>query len=148
MMRQIVLLLVILACRVVFAEQDFVSNPDVLKMMYGIWKDSAFGKDPNRTERAAWIIHDSNNGFDCIRWPRSAARNREFWYGSVPHNTVEQIHTHSVIVDPRTAYKDIILAKRVGIPIYTISANGIWMADRDGTVKKVYGPEWYRNVAR
>ncbi len=147
MMRRIVFFsLIIIACRLVFAEQDFVSHPEVLNMMYVLWKDSAFGKDPNRTERAAWIIHDSIDGFRCIRWPRSGERNREFWYGAVPHNTIAQIHTHTDHVDPRPANKDIAFAKRIGIPIYTISSGGIWVADRYGVVKKVYGPGWHKNL--
>ncbi len=145
-MRQVVFSLVILTCRFAFAEQEIVSQPEVLNMMYRLWADSGFGKDPNRTERAAWIVNDSPNRYRCIRWPRSAERNREFWYAEIPQNSIAQIHTHTDKVDPRPAAHDIKLAKRIRIPIYTISSGGIWIADRNGIVKKICGSEWYKNL--
>lgn len=148
MMRQIVLALVILVCRFTFAEDGMVSRPQVLNMMYGLWQDSGFGKDPNRAERAAWVVNDSVGGYLCIRWPRSDERNRELWRGEVPPNTIGQVHTHPVNVDPRPSRKDIALAIRTGMPIYTISDRGIWMADSYGAIYQVCTSNWYKDLDR
>jgi hypothetical protein len=128
---------------------DCFSQPSIdtglVSIFYDLWKDSGFGKDPNRTERAAWILSgDVSSKYTVLRWPRSGSRNTEFWYGPVPENVLAQVHTHTVVADPKPARKDIELCKSIGVPMYVVSGNGIWMAFPDGTVLQLKGGEWYK----
>ena len=113
-----------------------------MPFVYNLWTDSAFGKDPNRTERAAWIAQDSTGRIEVIRWRRSFARNSESWKGPVPPNVIAQVHTHCVIADPRPSQGDARLANRIKIPVYAISSNGIWKVGPDGKTEKVAGTRW------
>jgi len=81
-----------------------------------------------------------------MRWPRSAERNKELWKGPVPLSTIAQVHTHTDQADPKPAGKDVALAKQIGIPVYTVSRSGIWVAKPDGTVHQLSGPVWYKTM--
>lgn len=117
-----------------------------LSLFYDLWKDSAFGRDPNRTERAEWILQTDAATMGCRRWPTSGERNSEFWHGAMPEGTVAQAHTHTVMADPRPAPKDVELSKRTGIPVYTISGVGVWMVTPDGKVTRMADAKWYSTV--
>ncbi|MCI0411968.1 hypothetical protein L0222_04095 [bacterium] len=57
-----VFFVIIFSNHLLYAEEEIAAiDSDVLRMMYGLWEDSGFVKDPNRTERAAWIVCDSAN---------------------------------------------------------------------------------------
>ncbi len=59
---QMVFFVIIFSNHLLYAEEEIAAiDSDVLRMMYGLWEDSGFVKDPNRTERAAWIVCDSAN---------------------------------------------------------------------------------------
>lgn len=136
----------------VFAQQIF--NPleqsglpcDVLVHFYQLWEDSSFGQDPNRTERSAWIVRNSGGKNECRKWPRSADRNKEFWTGPVPYNTVAQAHTHTVAVDPKPSQNDRIFSNRTNTPLYTISGKGIWKVTPDGEITKEANQDWWKEL--
>lgn len=121
-------------------------NPELLPLFYKLWKDSAFGKSPARIERAGWVVQRENGELIIEPWPTSGERNKEYWRGPVPEGTIAQAHTHTVITDPKPAPKDIELAKRTGLPLYTISGQGIWMVDSGGKITRVADHQWYRNL--
>lgn len=135
------LLLFILPCMVLADEEPL--SPRLVDIFYRLWKDSGFGKDPNRTERAAWILEVSDR-YEWIRWPASGARSHEFWRGPMPVYTVAQAHTHPANSQGPPSSKDIALCRKIGVPIYTISEHGIWVATPDGAVRKLENSEWYR----
>ena len=120
----------------------------MVPFLYDLWSASAFGRDPNRTETAAWILLDSSGHIEFMRWRRSFARNSELWKGAVPRNVIAQVHTHSVWVDPKPSHCDVALARRLLIPIYTISENGIWKATPFGAIRKVMEPPWLQRQVR
>jgi len=105
-----------------------------------LWKDSAYGKDPNRTERAAWVMLNPQGAYSFKRWPASAARNSETWKGPVPDHAVALVHTHPVNTDDKPSRGDILIAKKLKMIVYVISSRGIWSVDRNGKVKKERGP--------
>lgn len=81
-----------------------IKDIDITKLLsyfYQLWKDSAFGNDPNRTERAAWIIRKNDGTIEFVRWPRSGAWAREVWVCPPPQNIVAQAHTHPLKRDPK-----------------------------------------------
>lgn len=136
---------ILLYCSPLIADEQQL-NPKLLSTFYDLWKESAFGQDPNRTERAVWILQSSPGSFECKRWPTSAERNREYWYGPMPQHTIAQAHTHTVMADPRPAPKDIQLSRRIGVPLYTISGSGIWIVTPDGKITQLADSKWYRNL--
>jgi hypothetical protein len=144
-MRQSVLFFsILLYCSSAISEEQL--NPKLLSTFYDLWKDSAFGQDPNRTERAVWILQSSAGSFECKRWPASSERNKEFWHGPMPQKTIAQAHTHTVKTDPKPSWKDIQLSRRIGLPLYTISGSGIWMATPDGKITQLADSKWYRKL--
>jgi hypothetical protein len=126
-----------------------IKDIDIAKLLpyfYQLWKDSAFGNDPNRTERAAWIIRKSDGIIEFVRWPSSGAWAREVWVGPPPENIVAQAHTHPAKRDPKPSSGDRSLSTRTNVPFYTISANGIWRVTTDGKMTKLTGNDWYEPV--
>src|SRR5262245_57503693 len=99
----IVLLVMVLSVPFCSAEMD----PQLVPIFYELWKDSGFGKDPNRTERAAWIVRNGSGDNQVIRWRTSGSRNAEYWSGLMPDNTLLLAHTHTVMADPKPSRKDI-----------------------------------------
>ena len=132
----------------VFASDTLSIDSRLLSIFYALWKDSGFGNDPNRTERAAWILRESSFEYTCLRWPTSGERNKEFWQGPLPPNTVAQAHTHTVVADPKPSSKDIHLCMSLGIPVYVISAGGIWVVTPDGEASRVQDSTWYKSVGK
>lgn len=117
-------------------------------IFYQLWKDSSFGRDPNRTERAAWILREPSGEYGTIAWPPSRARNEEFWHGPMPKNAIAQAHTHPECSQPQPSTTDVALCRRIGVPIYTISDRGIWVATPDGKITKVTNADWTRRPHR
>src|SRR5262245_13392494 len=82
-----------------FGQEELICEN--LNSFYALWKDAAFGKDPNRTEKAAWVILSPEGSYELQRWPASGARNSETWKGEIPDRVVAIVHTHSVIMDEK-----------------------------------------------
>jgi len=112
---------------------------------YQLWKDAAFGKDPNRTEKAAWVIFSSSGLYHFARWPASAARNTETWHGPIPEHAVALVHTHPDNMDEKPSTPDSLIAQKTGLTLYIISSHGIWSITPDGQYKKEAGRRWHQN---
>ena len=117
-------------------------------LFYALWKDTAFGKNPSRIEKAAWIVLNPDGSYGFKRWPPSAARNSEIWRGPIPDHAVALVHTHPVNLDEKPSREDILIAEKLGMLLYIISSRGIWSVDEKGQVKKVVASGWYRNGCR
>lgn len=128
-----------------FSEMAETMICEKLTSFYGLWKDAAFGQDPNRTEKAAWIISDSKGSYNFKRWPCSAARNKETWKGPVPGRAIALVHTHSVIMDEKPSRQDVRVAQKLKLILYVISSKGIWSVAPNGQMKKRAGPNWNEN---
>lgn len=148
MRRTICLFAVLFYCSSLIAQDTQGVDTQLLSLFYDLWKDSAFGRDPNRTERAAWILETGPTAFDCKRWPTSGERNTEYWRGPMPQRTIAQAHTHTVMADPRPARKDVELSERMGVPVYAISGFGVWMATPDGKIARIADSKWYQGLAK
>ena len=122
-----------------------ITNPLICEnatAFYQLWKDAAFGKDPNRTERAAWVISRSTGSDRFARWPASAARNSETWRGPLPEHAVALVHTHPDNMDEKPSGVDALIAQKTGMSLYIISSHGIWSITPDGELKKEAGRNW------
>ena len=113
-----------------------------LALFYTLWKEAAFGMNPNRIERSAWIILKPDGSYDSKKWPHSDERNKDIWKGRVPAYAVAIVHTHCVMADERPSFCDLIAAKKLGIPLYVISSRGIWSVDPDGRAQKRADADW------
>jgi hypothetical protein len=114
-------------------------------LLYQLWKDAAFGKDPNRTEKAAWVISSSAGLYHFARWRTSAARNSETWLGPIPEHAVALVHTHPDNMDEKPSTLDSLIAKKTGLVLYIISSRGIWSIMPGGQCKKEAGRSWHQN---
>lgn len=110
---------------------------EILTLFYDLWKDSAFGQNPNGVERAAWIIRKPDGSQIFQKWRNSGERNKEFWKGLVPANVATVVHTHPAHVDSRPSTADVLMAKRVKIDIYVVSSAGLWMSNANGKILRV-----------
>ncbi len=123
-----------------------LDTSDALPFFYELWRDSAFGKDPNRTERAGWILRNSNGEPEYLKWPTTAARSSESWEGPIPQNTIALAHTHPATKDPKPSAGDRLLSKNIRVAVYTISEKGIWKVTPDGIVVKEADFDWHKNA--
>jgi hypothetical protein len=46
-------------------------------------------------------------------------------------------------VDPRPSWRDLATAAQLGVAVYTVSRSGIWKAEGDGTVTRVWDERWW-----
>lgn len=125
------------------AAEEEPPNCETLAFFYNLWEESAFGKAPNRIERAAWIIQE-NGTSQFQRWPQSGERNKELWKGPIPENVIAQVHTHPANRDPRPSNNDAAFARKVNVPVYTITGSGIWRVTPEGKIAKLMAAEWHR----
>jgi len=117
-----------------------------LQSFYDLWKDAAFGNDPNRTEKAAWVILTPEGSYSFQLWPASGARNSQIWRGPIPDHSVALVHTHTVIMDEKPSHRDILVAQKLAIILYVISSKGIWSVAPSGQEEKERGTEWLRDA--
>ena len=45
------------------------------------------------------------------------------------------VHTHPLRTDPRPSSGDAALSRRLGLPVYTLTRYGLWVAQPDGTIR-------------
>ena len=109
---------------------------------YRLWEAAGFGSAVN--ERAAWVLEGDAVGVRWLAWPDGHRYLRAYWKGPVPMNAVAIVHTHPSAVDPKPSEQDIETARRLGLPVYTVSRRGIWKAVPDGPVARVDDADWWR----
>jgi len=95
------------------------------------------------SERAAWVLDGDAAGTRWLAWPDGRRYLRARWDGPVPANAVAIVHTHPAMVDPKPSEQDIDTARRLGVPVYTVSRSGIWKAIPDGSVVPVDHSRWW-----
>ncbi len=118
-------------------------SKEVLEQFFSLLKESGYGYDPNHIETAEWIIINSDNNLEFLKWPHSGEKNKESWKGKLPRNLIAQAHTHSVVVNPKPSRMDLNCAVRLKAPVYTISKFGIWKVDQDGKITQEATKDWW-----
>jgi hypothetical protein len=108
---------------------------------YRLWEEAAFGSEPR--ERAAWVLAADSGDVRWQLWPDGRQHLRARWAGQIPADAVAIVHTHPTVVDPKPSLQDIQTARRIGVPVYTVSRYGIWKAGPDGLVVAVDGERWW-----
>ncbi|MEO8585336.1 MAG: Mov34/MPN/PAD-1 family protein [Acidobacteriota bacterium] len=108
---------------------------------YKLWESASFGSTPQ--ERAAWVVPDGSEGVRWVNWPSGRRFLTEQWKGPVPAGVVAIVHTHPAMVDPKPSAQDVETARRLGVPVYTISRSAIWKAEPNGSIVSVDGERWW-----
>jgi len=108
---------------------------------YRLWEAAGFGHE--NSERAAWILKDSAGRLRWLDWPDGRRYLRALWEGPVPADAVAIAHTHPAVVNPKPSEQDIETARRLRLPVYTVSRSGIWKAVPDGSVVAVDDAFWW-----
>ncbi|MCI0446112.1 hypothetical protein L0244_23030 [bacterium] len=137
---------------VLIADESGTSLPEIdlkecktLTRFYEIWKESLYGREPNRVERAAWI-KQNGKGYEFVKWEMTTERQTISWRGALPEKVIAVVHTHPQKVDPKPSKEDGLVARRLNIPVYTISRKGIWKITPDRKVIQEAGVQWYKEV--
>lgn len=107
---------------------------------YRLWEAADFGYTPR--ERAAWVVPDAE-GVRWVSWPNGRQFLTARWTGPAPRGAVAIVHTHPAMVDPRPSEHDIETARRLGVPVYTVSRSGIWKALPDRSIVPVEDSSWW-----
>jgi hypothetical protein len=108
---------------------------------YRLWAAADFGSTPR--ECAAWVVPDGSEGVRWVNWPNGRRFLTAKWKGPVPAGAVAIVHTHPAMVDPKPSEQDIETARRIGLPVYTVSRSGIWKAVPDGSIVPVESSRWW-----
>lgn len=93
---------------------------------------SQYGLTPY--EAAAWIVRE---GDDVVLrdWSFTRAYEKASWSGPPPAGALAIVHTHPLHADPRPSSGDAALARKLGLPVFTLTRNGLWAAQPDGTIR-------------
>jgi len=140
----VIFTLLVMAREIGFSEISDRLICENLTLFYSLWKDAAFGKDPNRTEKAAWIILNPAGSYTFQRWPASAERNSEIWRGPIPDDAVSLVHTHPITMFEKPSRQDFLIAQKLRMVLYVISSEGIWSVSPAGAIKKESDPQWHK----
>ena len=124
-------------------DQELYISLDVQNYFYQLFYESAFGYDS--TECAAWIIHE-NDSYTWQNWPPIKEKHKQAWNRPIPHGAVAIAHTHAADDNAKPSANDILTAKRVQLPVYTISIGGIWKVTPDGTVYHIKAFNWHKEI--
>jgi len=108
---------------------------------YHLWEAARFGQE--MSERAAWVLKDDAGRLRWLAWPAEYQYRRAQWEGPVPARAVAIAHTHPTAGDPKPSEQDVETARRLGVPVYTVSRSGIWKAMPDGSIVPVRDSDWW-----
>lgn len=108
---------------------------------YRLWEAARFGQDVS--ESAAWVLKDDAGRLRWLAWPAEQRVRRAEWGGPVPADAVAIAHTHPTAGDPKPSPEDVATARRLGVPVYTVSRSGIWKAVPDGSIVPVDDSRWW-----
>jgi len=109
---------------------DLTKNFSVLANFKCLFAAAGYGFVSS--ERSEWITQPpSSSDFGFVPWPSAqAGYHQDIWNGPIPTNTVAQAHTHPNGTGPQPTPGDlqnIVNNPNVGVPVYTLSQQGIWM---------------------
>lgn len=125
------------------AIQELYFSPDVQNYFYLLFYQSGFGYD--LTECAAWIIRD-NESYSWRKWAPIKEKYKGVWNGPIPSGAIAIAHTHPANDIAQPSKNDISTAKKIRLPIYTISIGGIWKVTPDGAVYRIKGFNWHKEI--
>jgi hypothetical protein len=111
---------------------DWLSNAPLRVALDRLFARAQYGLAPY--ESAAWIVRERGGDVALRDWGLTGAVERAVWRGPPPDGALAIVHTHPDRADPRPSSVDAALARRLSLPVYTLTRRGIWVVRADGTV--------------
>jgi hypothetical protein len=111
---------------------DWLASAPVRAGLERLLERARFGLAPYET--AAWVVRDGG-GTTLREWRFSGVAEKASWSGPAPDGALAVVHTHPRAADPRPSSGDVALARRLGLPVYTLTRGGLWAARADGTIR-------------
>jgi JAB domain-containing protein similar to deubiquitination enzymes len=111
---------------------DWLSNAPLRVALDRLFARAQYGLAPY--ESAAWIVRERGGDVALRDWDFTGRAERAAWRGPAPDGALAIVHTHPDRADPRPSSVDAALARRLGLPVYTLTRHGLWVARPDGTV--------------
>ena len=112
-----------------FSEKGRDLLQDALPCLRSVLERSRF------REAAAWLVEPPLPGGElgCLAWPPTEEAWVARWSGPLPRGLLGQVHSHSVRApaslwkaSPRPSEQDCKTARRLGIPVLTVSPDGVY----------------------
>ncbi len=103
-------------------------------------RQAAFGL--SEVETAAWLVQQPDGRELLVPWPPASLQRTHSWRRPLPPGTVALLHTHPASGTARPSVRDREVARRLRLPVYTISRWAIYRADPDGAVSGLASPCW------
>jgi hypothetical protein len=115
-------------------------NDDLFSRQADLWfrqllAESGYGT--LQREHAAFLIRESDGGLTLEPWPDRGFRHASF-RGTVPQRVIAVLHTHPRY-EPRPSAHDRAEARRLGMPVITITPEAVIAAMPDGTEAVIRG---------
>ncbi|HSB63387.1 MAG TPA: hypothetical protein VLJ18_04440 [Thermoanaerobaculia bacterium] len=92
-----------------------------------------------RFERAAWLLQEPDGPVRFLPWPFLGSYGKAAWPGRMPEGAIAVVHTHPNDSDPRPSTGDAALARRLGLPVLTLSRRSLWVAWPDERTSEIPG---------
>jgi hypothetical protein len=129
--------------------EDLSSDPHVREMMRMLWRAAGLGT--TCWERAAWIVRNEDGSYSCVQVPPSRECFRLTLSSERPEGAVALMHTHpsklgAMRIDEGN---DANVAEKIGLPLYTIGAAGLFRYDPVTNVERriEHGLSWMNTAA-
>ncbi|HYN43421.1 MAG TPA: hypothetical protein VE129_16710 [Thermoanaerobaculia bacterium] len=129
----------LLATVLLMASVANAQEPEREVFFVTLLKTAAYGL--SEFEAAAWLVRLDGRE-TLVPWPPARLRRTHSWHLALPHGTVALLHVHPATGTERPSVHDRAVARRLRLPVYTISRWAIYRADPDGTVSTVGSPCW------
>lgn len=118
-----------------------------LQLSYQLLANTNFGWNTTQ-ERAAWVVRGSDGTLQWTEWNYKEGDRLSTWNKPVPQGVIAQVHTHPALSNPEPSNHDVITAKDLKIPVYTITGSGIWRVAANGEITKEADENWYHNIKK
>lgn len=105
-----------------------LTRPEATFWYASLLEESGYGRLPH--ERAAFLIRESDGTLTIAPWPHGGYRHASF-RGLVPTGTIAILHTHPR-GEERPSSRDRAEARRLGLPVITITSERVIAAMPDG----------------
>jgi hypothetical protein len=125
------------------SRDELADEPVARAVFWRLLQRSRYGFDA--IEHAAFLIRHRDGTLSWVDWPEGE-RNAARWEGAYPAGVVAIAHTHRNW-QGQPSKVDIASARRIGLPIYVVTRNGISKTER-GSVETVLHGDWTLLVAQ
>ncbi len=127
------------------AADELTANPMTLACAKKVYEQGQLvGR--SRGEAGASMSLNEGGGLICHRITWSIAGGAVEI--KVPRGAIAVIHTHPPQTRDWPSREDAALARRLGIPVYTLQPYGIWRVDRAGKISKEASRGWIQRAGR